>query len=323
MTGLSDQQAIALTYPSSSSYSSYDSNGVPSGRRFPIVNSRLAKLVNHVQFLPPPPTATSLEILEKVPKLLQIPLVDEDSQAQAQAHAHSSRSRGTSKARAGSGHGGPSLIQGFRATVPSSEFAKQRRRRVRGGLADEELLALENRDGDGGSNETGGKIGGLNLKRLGDRARGLLTEDGEDGEGENGDGDGGGEDGPQAAARRRRRLRRGRGRSSRHARTLTSTAGHEFTLEELSTQCQEISVDKENIRVRRELITGEVEEVEEKIRQLETIRDRLENGLLRLQEEDLELDDERECAPEAFFSFFSAYQLFPFFLKCLKHATMY
>jgi division protein 1 len=111
----------------------------------------------------------------------------------------------------------PSLIRGFKATIPSSELAKQRRRVVRGGLVEEEL---------------GGKIG---LKKLGDRARGLLTERGEEDERELDMG---------RKSRKRRKARESRRKSE--GRHLEGR----LHLEDLVKQAEEIRQDKENLHVR-------------------------------------------------------------------------
>lgn len=115
----------------------------------------------------------------------------------------------------------PSLIRGFKATVPSSELPKQRRRMIRGGLVDENL-GLE-------------KIG---LKRLGDRARGLLTERGEgEGEGESSVGVG------------RKSKKRRKARESRRISEGLHLQG-KLHLEDLVKQADEIAQDKENLHVR-------------------------------------------------------------------------
>lgn len=147
--------------------------------------------------------STSLAILEQAPALLASALAEDLPDS-------------------GAGGAGVSLYRGFKATMPSSEMAKQRRRRVRGGLADDEV---------GGT-----KMG---LKRLGDKARGLLTEgdDERDLEGETKESLGVGR-----KARRRRKARRG---SVGHA------AGKELSMEELAVQADEIGVDKDNLHVRR------------------------------------------------------------------------
>ncbi|RSH90672.1 Mitochondrial fission protein [Saitozyma podzolica] len=159
----------------------------------------------------------------------------------------------------------PSLIRGFKATIPSSELAKQRRRVVRGGLVEEEL---------------GGKIG---LKKLGDRARGLLTERGEEDERELDMG---------RKSRKRRKARESRRKSE--GRHLEGR----LHLEDLVKQAEEIRQDKENLHVRTSLIHAEIFEVSAKIDALEEIRRRLEASLLHLQEEQLELDDELEGVQE-------------------------
>ena len=108
----------------------------------------------------------------------------------------------------------PSLIRGFRATMPSSELPKQRRRMLRGGMVDADF-GYE-------------KIG---LKRLGDRARGLLT-------------DGNEEEMTDGAGRRSRRRKHRRGGSFGRAGTS------KLRLEDLVQQADEIAQDKENLHVR-------------------------------------------------------------------------
>jgi division protein 1 len=111
----------------------------------------------------------------------------------------------------------PSLIRGFRATIPSSEVAKQRRRMIRGGLIEEEL---------------GGKIG---LKKLGDRARGLLMERGEEEE--------------ERELDVGRKSRRRKARESRRQSDGRHLEG-KLHLEDLLQQADEIAQDKENLQVR-------------------------------------------------------------------------
>lgn len=141
-------------------------------------------------------TSSSLAILEAVPRLASLSLDAPGTAAQEVP---------------------PSLIRGFKATIPSSEIAKQRRRLIRGGLVDEDL-GFE-------------KIG---LKKLGDRARGLLTEV-EEGDEES-------ELGVGRKHKKRRRDRQGRNRSN-------SLQG-KLHLEDLVQQADEISQDKENLHVR-------------------------------------------------------------------------
>lgn len=63
---------------------------------------------------------------------------------------------------------------------------------------------------------------------------------------------------------------------------------------ELNRQSHEILQDQQNIAVRREILNKEIAVVEEKIRALEEAKDRLQQELLGLREEELELEDERE-----------------------------
>lgn len=66
--------------------------------------------------------------------------------------------------------------------------------------------------------------------------------------------------------------------------------------DELTRQTNEIMKDKENITVRRSIITNEIEELQRKINKLEVARQKMEKELLKLVEEELELDDERESS---------------------------
>lgn len=112
-----------------------------------------------------------------------------------------------------------SLIRGFKATIPTSELSKQRRRLIRGGLVDEDL---------------GGKLG---LKALGDRARGLLTE-------------GSAED-VEAAHTARRKDKRSRRKKLRERRSTMAHLEGKLHLEDLLQQADEIAQDKDNLAVRQ------------------------------------------------------------------------
>lgn len=61
---------------------------------------------------------------------------------------------------------------------------------------------------------------------------------------------------------------------------------------ELNRQSHEILQDQQNIAVRREILNKEMAGVEEKIRALEDVKERLQKELLGLREEELELEDE-------------------------------
>lgn len=139
-------------------------------------------------------TSQSLAILEEVPRLASLSLDPSPGQT---PHEPS-----------------PSLIRGFKATIPSSELAKQRRRVIRGGLVDEDL----------GHEKFG-------LKRLGDRARGLLTEGGEN-------------EGDLGVGRGKRR------RKGRQSMKSSTGYGGRIHLEDLLQQADEIAQDKENLHVR-------------------------------------------------------------------------
>ena len=145
--------------------------------------------------LPNRTTSSSLAILEAVDKLASLSL---------------------ETPKDGPEGASPSLIRGFKATVPSSEIPKQRRRMLRGGIVDQGL-GYE-------------KIG---LKKLGDRARGLLTEHEEDGNSKDSLGVG----------RKSRKKKRARISESRHLEGR-------LHLEDLLKQADEIAQDKENLHVR-------------------------------------------------------------------------
>ena len=194
-------------------------------------------------------TASSLAIRESVPSLTSLPVNPRTNDAT------------------------PSLYRGFKATIPSSELAKHRRRQIRGGLVDEEM-------------------GQMGLKKLGAKARGLLTDGDEAETSEN-------------VGRRRRRRKEGR-------RVSGSFAEGKMGIEDLAKQIDEIGQDKENLFVRsvrpacasraklreQSLLQAEVVDVSAKVDALEAVRRRLETSLLRLQEEQLELDDELEGLQE-------------------------
>ncbi|EJD04576.1 WD40 repeat-like protein [Fomitiporia mediterranea MF3/22] len=160
-----------------------------------------------------------------------------------------------------------SLLRGFKATIPSSQRSKSRRRQTRNVDAPH-----------------------MGLKKLGMSARGLLAEEHEH------EHESGSEDDvvmvnattthPKAKGRRGRRTRESLG------------ASVALGKDELRRQEQEILLDKENIHVRRTLMLNEISEITSKIDALEVIRTQLETDLLKLKEEELELDDELEGVRE-------------------------
>lgn len=234
------------------------------------LTTRLGHYTTHLPYRQPAETATSLAILENIPNLLSLNI------AQFRNGEGSLDQNGESDIPL---DGQVSLIRGFKATIPTSELAKQRRRRVRGGVADDDLL-IESSSGPST----------LGLKRLGDRARGLLTEGEEQTEAELE------EERSRARKARRRKMRKGRGGGT----TATDLAVMEgLGIDELTRQVKEIAIDKDNLRVRKTLISAEIESVTAKIDALELIRRRLEGSMTRMLEEELELDDELEGVKEA------------------------
>ncbi|THH06660.1 hypothetical protein EW145_g3937 [Phellinidium pouzarii] len=154
-----------------------------------------------------------------------------------------------------------SLLRGFNATIPSSERGKSRRRQTR--------------------NVDTPRMG---LKKLGMNARGLLAED--EGEHESGSDD----DVVVVKARANGR----RGRRTRESLGASIALGKD----ELRRQQKEILLDKENVHVRRTLMLNEIAEITHKIDALDAIRARLDADLLKLKEDELELDDELEGVRE-------------------------
>ncbi|KII86395.1 hypothetical protein PLICRDRAFT_43989 [Plicaturopsis crispa FD-325 SS-3] len=162
-----------------------------------------------------------------------------------------------------------SLLRGFNATIPSAEKSRTRRRQLR--------------------NVDTPRLG---LKKLGMSARGLLTDE-EEHEGNSV----ASEDDMVVIGHRESDAGGRKGKGKRRGRESLS-AGKTFGKEELMRQTKEITRDKENIHVRRSLINSEIVEITHKIEALDTIRDKLEHDLLKLQEDELELDDELEDVRE-------------------------
>ncbi|KAF8887771.1 WD40-repeat-containing domain protein [Infundibulicybe gibba] len=153
-----------------------------------------------------------------------------------------------------------SLLRGFNATIPSADQGRSRRRQMR--------------------NVETPRIG---LKKLGMNARGLLAED------------------DQSVASEEDvvvvpRVDAGKKGKTRGRESLNTVK--KLGKEELTRQTKEIMRDKENIHVKRSLINSEIVEITQKIEALDTIRANLEQDLLRLQEDELELDDELEGVKE-------------------------
>ncbi|KAG8741769.1 Mitochondrial fission protein [Ceratobasidium sp. 414] len=85
-------------------------------------------------------------------------------------------------------------------------------------------------------------------------------------------------------------------KKTRHRQSLSSSV--KFSPEELARQKAEIIQDRENIYVRRSLINNEIAEITHKIAALDVIRNNLEQDLLRLHEDELELEDELTAVQE-------------------------
>ncbi|OCH94154.1 WD40 repeat-like protein [Obba rivulosa] len=159
-----------------------------------------------------------------------------------------------------------SLLRGFNATIPSADKSRVRRRQTRN--VDTQRLGL---------------------KKLGMSARGMLTAE-EEHETESVVSE---EDVVVVG----RAAGKGKGRGKRKGRQSLS-ATKTFGKDELLRQTREIERDKENLHVRRALINNDIEEITHKIEALDAMRAKLEQDLLKLQEEELELDDELEGVKE-------------------------
>lgn len=168
-----------------------------------------------------------------------------------------------------------SLLRGFNATIPSAEKNRTRRKQMR--------------------NVETPRIG---LKKLGMSARGMMMQDEEERSVAS-------EDDVVVVTRPDER---GKRKGRRRARESLGTA-KALGKNELNRQTQEILLDRENIHVRRvcssvaypsfsdvtqSLINSEIAEINNKIKALDSIRDELEQDLLKLHEDELELDDERK-----------------------------
>ncbi|ETW87713.1 hypothetical protein HETIRDRAFT_431969 [Heterobasidion irregulare TC 32-1] len=155
--------------------------------------------------------------------------------------------------------GAPSLLRGFEATIPSADSGRTRRRMTR---------SVE--------------VPRIGLKKLGAGARGLMLDEESE------------EDVVVV-----RQGDRGRGKKGRKKRGRESLSANKvFGKDELERQTHEILKDKENLHVRRSLVTNEITEITNKIDVLDAIRAKLEDDLLKLHEDELELDDELEMVKE-------------------------
>ncbi|KZV81766.1 WD40 repeat-like protein [Exidia glandulosa HHB12029] len=163
-----------------------------------------------------------------------------------------------------------SLLRGFQATIPSSERGKNRRRQVRN-------VAVPH----------------MGLKQLGMRARGMLDND-HDHEPDEELGSKSEDDVVLVGRTRRSKGKLKPKRRGRESLSATVALGRD----ELLLQTKEIMVDKENIHVRRTLLNSEIEEITHKIAALDAVRERLEQELLHLHEDELELDDEMDGVRE-------------------------
>ncbi|KAJ3907063.1 WD40-repeat-containing domain protein [Lentinula edodes] len=158
-----------------------------------------------------------------------------------------------------------SLLRGFNATIPSAEQSKSRRRQMRSVDAPH-----------------------IGLKKLGMNARGLLADE-DDHEGQSVTS----EDDVVIVPRSDATLRKGK-RRGRESLSATKMLGKD----ELTRQRKEILRDKENINIKRSLVNNEIMEITHKIEALDDIRTKLEQDLIKLQEDELELDDELQGVKE-------------------------
>ncbi|KAL0950601.1 hypothetical protein HGRIS_007393 [Hohenbuehelia grisea] len=167
-----------------------------------------------------------------------------------------------------------SLLRGFNATVPSAEQGRSRRRQMR--------------------NVDTPKLG---LKRMGMSARGLMAEEEDDRDYADHEGQSVASEDDIVVVGKSADVDGKQGKHRRRGRESLSTA-KTLGKEELKRQQKEIQKDKENLHVKKSLIHSEIEEITHKIEALDLIRAKLEQDLLKLQEEELELDDEFEGVKE-------------------------
>ncbi|KAK1224703.1 Mitochondrial fission protein [Marasmius sp. AFHP31] len=118
----------------------------------------------------------------------------------------------------------------------------------------------------------------IGLKKLGMNARGMLTEE---------------EEHDEDVV-----LVHGLGRKGKSKGRESLSATKMLGKDELLRQSKEIQRDKENLYVKRSLINSEITEITHKIEALDGIRAKLERDLLKLQEDELELDAELEGVKE-------------------------
>ena len=170
------------------------------------------------------------------------------------------------------------LLEGFNATLPSARLRKSARRRRRAGISERQLGI------QAGANELG-------LKERGDRARGLLSDFVVE----------------SIESTPRKRTIKAKRRSSfmpASAAVIANAASRTLDLDEeqaetrtrpeLEIEAKEIGLDKDALQVRRRLVLKDLDQIEDRILNLEVIKKELGDKLLQLKEEELELDDERE-----------------------------
>ena len=221
-------------------------------------------------------TATSLRIIEGVDRLLDLPIpgtlpsIDEGDEENV--YANDRKTASLSAVRE------VGLLAGFQATVPTASLRKSARRRRRA-LASERALGLHS---DTHSDSQGRSS--LGLKELGDRARGLLTGS-DDYEVES------------VESTPKKRVIKSRRRTAHHnasdERLSSSLTVDSMSRTELEEEMRDIHLDKAALNVRRKLVNSDLDELQNRMQKLQLIRDQLSEKLLKLKEEELDLDDER------------------------------
>lgn len=218
-----------------------------------------------------PTTSTDLRILEGVQRLLDLPIPALTSVLEQDEHASDPQNVRSPSSRVG-------LLEGFNATLPSARLRKSARRRRRAGISERQLGI------QAGANELG-------LKERGDRARGLLSDFVVE----------------SIESTPRKRTIKAKRRSSfmpASAAVIANAASRTLDLDEeqaetrtrpeLEIEAKEIGLDKDALQVRRRLVLKDLDQIEDRILNLEVIKKELGDKLLQLKEEELELDDERE-----------------------------
>ncbi|GAA5941621.1 WD40 repeat domain-containing protein [Sporobolomyces koalae] len=203
------------------------------------------------------PLSQELYIRDRVDDLLRLPVPAAPFSFTSTSATTTNNSIGLLEAPRPKSDATVPLIQGFQATIPTANRAKAERRQRRAAVS-ERRLGLSN----------GTKLG---LKQRGERARGMLLDQVPEHD------DSTTTQPPQSK--------------------LISNGDPEVEMPtriDLERDLQAIAQDMNHVAVKRALVNSQIRDVEDKIRQLETVRDGFRKNLLNLREDELELEDEMQ-----------------------------